>query len=200
MAMERALSLLADAERALEDCSSCLAREVIVSEAQAAEHNRSIVNARNALHALRGQIQREHGEVCSHLRDAQMAFLQSKPLISLATGYTDGESNVERELDLSAFVYESNESEVAQSENVDGLDIAQEIQQPFASSSSRSQQMVVQTDAGSFEDARGCTQEVNSSLDSALHDDDSETVKGFSDDGHSYAGTVVRGVLRGDSE
>ena len=199
MAMERALGFLADAERALEDCSSCLAREVIVSEAQAAEHNRSIVNARNALHALRGQIQGEHGEICRHLRDAQMAFLQSKPLISLATGYTDGESNVERELDLSAFIYEPNESEVAQSEDLDGLELAQEAQLPFTSSSSRSQQMVVQTNAGSFEDARG-SMEVNSSLDSALHDDECETVKGFSDDGHSYAGTVVRGVLRGDSE
>ena len=31
-------------------------------------------------------------------------------------------------------------------------------------------------------------------------DDECETVKGLSDDGHSYAGTVVRGVLRGDSE
>ena len=198
MAMERALGFLADAERALEDCSSCLARDVIVSEAQAAEHNRSIVNARNALHALRGQIQSEHGEVCRHLRDAQMAFLQSKPLISLATGYTDGESNVERELDLSAFVYEPNESEVAQSEDADGLELAQ-TQLPFASSSSRSQQMVVQTDAGFVGDARG-SMEVVSSLDSALHDDECETVKGFSDDGHSYAGTVVRGVLRGDSE
>ena len=49
--MERALGFLADAERALEDCSSCLANDVIVSEAQAAEHNRSVVNARNALHA-----------------------------------------------------------------------------------------------------------------------------------------------------
>ena len=72
-------------------------------------------------------------------------------------------------------------------------------QLPFASSSSRSQQMVVQTDAGFFEDSRGSI-EVNSSLDSALHDDECETVKGFSYDGHSYAGTVVRGVLRGDSE
>ena len=109
MAMERALGFLADAERALEDCSSCLARDVIVSEAQAAEHNRSIVNARNALHALRGQIRSEHGEVCRHLRDAQMAFLQSKPLISLATGYTGCDSNMEREHDLSALVYEPNE-------------------------------------------------------------------------------------------
>ena len=199
VAMERALGFLADAERSIDDCSSCLARDVIVSEAQAAEHNRSIVNARNALHALRGQIQSEHGEVCRHLRDAQMAFLQSKPLISLATGYTDGESNVERELDLSAFIYAPNESDVAQSEDFDGLELAQETQLPFTSSSARSQQMVVQTNAGSFEDVHGSL-EVYSSLDSAPHDDECETVKGFSDDGHSYAGTVVRGVLRGDSE
>ena len=59
--------------------------------------------------------------------------------------------------------------------------------------------MVVQTDAGIVEDALG-SMEVASSLDSALHDDECESVKGFSDDGHSYAGTVVRGVLRGDSE
>ena len=71
---------------------------------------------------------------------------------------------------------------------------------PFASSSSGSQQRVVKSDAGSIEDAHGSVRQVNSSLDSALHDDDCETVKGFSDDGHSYAGTIVRGVLRGDSE
>ena len=88
VAMERALGSIADAERALEDCSSCLARDVIVSDAQAAEHNRSILNARNASHASREQIRSEHGEVCRHLRDAQMAFLQSQPLISWATGYT----------------------------------------------------------------------------------------------------------------
>ena len=58
---------------------------------------------------------------------------------------------------------------------------------------------VLQTDAGFVEDARGSL-EVNSSLDSALQDDECETVKGFSADGHSYAGTVVRGVLRGDSK
>ena len=39
-----------------------------------------------------------------------------------------------------------------------------------------------------------------SSQTSALRDDECDTVKGLSDDGHSYAGTVVRGVLRGDSE
>ena len=72
--------------------------------------------------------------------------------------------------------------------------------QLLASSSSRSQRMVVQSNAGFIEEACGSDRQVYSSLDSALHDDDSETVKGFSDDGHSYAGTVVRGVLRGDSE
>ena len=86
MAMERALGLLADAERALEDCSSCLARDVMVSEAEAAEHNRSVMCARDALLASRRQIRREHEEVCRHLEDAQLRFLQSKPLIALATG------------------------------------------------------------------------------------------------------------------
>ena len=50
VAMERALSL-AEAERSIDDCASCLARDVIVSDAPAADHNRSIVCARNALHA-----------------------------------------------------------------------------------------------------------------------------------------------------
>ena len=82
-----------------------------------------------------------------------MAFLQSKPLISLATGYTGCDSNMERELDLSALVYEPNESEFAQSED-DGVPaLAQGTQMP--SSSSRSQQMVVQSDAGTVEDAHG---------------------------------------------
>ena len=152
----------------------------------------------NALNALRRQILCEHEEVCRHLRDAQMSFLQSKPLISMATGYTAGESNVERELDLSGLVYAPNESLVAQSEDADGLVLAH-TQQPGVSSSPRSQQMVVQTNAGNFEDDRGSL-EVVSSQNSALHDDECETVKGLSDDGHSYAGTVVRGVLRGDSE
>ena len=35
--------------------------------------------------------------------------------------------------------------------------------------------------------------------DSALHDDD-ETVKTASNNGHSYAGTIVQGVPRADSE
>ena len=129
-------------------------------------------------------------------RFAQMAFLQNKPLFSLATGYTGCDINIERELDLSALIYDTNESEVAYSEDVGVLASTQEVHMVLASST-RSQQLVVQTDAGPFEDARGSVQEVNSS---ALHEADRETVKGLSDDGHSYAGTVVRGVLRGDSE
>ena len=197
MAMERALSYLADAERSIDDCASCLASDVIVSEAQAAEHNRSIVCARNALHALRGQLQTEHGEVCRHLRDAQMVFLQSKPLISLATGYTGSVSNEERDLDLSGFAYEPVESVNAQIDETDG--VATEHQQPSVASSSAVQRLAVQTNEGNFEVDRRSV-EILPSMDSAVRDDDCETVKGLSDDGHSYAGTVVRGVLRGDSE
>ena len=101
VAMDKALSHLAEAERSLEDCSTCLVRDVIVSEAQAAEHNRSIVDAKIALSALRGQIKQDHEEVCRHLQESQLRFLQTKPLISLATGYTGCLDISERqELDL----------------------------------------------------------------------------------------------------
>ena len=199
MAMERALGFLADAERALDDCSSCLARDVIVSEAQAIEHNRSIVGARNALHALRGQIQSEHGEICRHLRDAQLRFLQSKPLISLATGYTGCNTHIEREFDLSALIYEPVATET-RSDDAGVPALSQGTLRPIGSSSSGSQRMVVQSGAGSIEDTHESGRLVNSSLASALHSDDDETVKGLSDDGLSYAGTGVRGVLRGNSE
>ena len=100
--MEKALRHLAEAERYLEECSSCLVRDVIVSEAQAAEHNRSIVDAKNALSALRGQLMQSHEEVSGHLQEAQLRFLQTKPLISLATGYTGYMEISERQqLDLS---------------------------------------------------------------------------------------------------
>ena len=204
---------LADAERALEGCSSCLVRDVIVSEAQASEHNRSIVSARDALLALRvsardallalrGQIRREHEEVCRHLQDAQLGFLESKPLITLATGYTCCETTPERELDLSTLVFKPVESDAACSDaSVCPAGEPQLTQMPIAASSSRSQRMVIHSDAGSMEDTDERNRQVNSSLDSALQDDDDdETVKDVSDDGHSYAGTVVRGVLRGDSE
>ena len=82
----------------------------------AAEHNRSIVCARDALFALRGQIRREHEEVCRHLQDAQLRFLKSKPLITLATGYTGCENTPERELDLSTLVFTPVESDTAWSD------------------------------------------------------------------------------------
>ena len=199
MAMERALSLLADAERALEDCSSCLASDVIVSEAQAVEHNRSIVCARDALHALRRQIRSEHEEVCRHLQGAQLRFLRSKPLIGLATGYTGCDTSPEREFDLSCLVYEPSASEAVQIEDV-GEPSTHETPIPTASTSSGSQRRVVHSVAGNSAGFCERGREASSSLDSALHADDVETVKAVSDDGHSYAGTVVRGVLRGDSE
>ena len=62
-----------------------------------------------------------------------MGFIQSKPLITLATGYTESESNIERELDLSGFAYEANESQ-----NVwigDETEDGPEIQQPSVASS-----------------------------------------------------------------
>ena len=60
--------------------------------------------------------------------------------------------------------------------------------------------MVTQSGAGSVEDTRESDRQVNSSLDVVAHEDDVETIRAYSDDGHSYAGTIVRGVLRGDSE
>ena len=60
--------------------------------------------------------------------------------------------------------------------------------------------MVVQSGAGTPEDTHDRGRVVSSSLALTLQAEDDETVKGFSDDGLSYAGTVVRGVLRGDSE
>ena len=198
VAMERALSYLADAESSIDDCASCLARDVIVSEAQAAEHNRSIVCAKNALRALRGQLQTEHGEVCRHLKNAQMAFLQTKPLISLATGYTGSVSNEEREIDLSGFAYATGEVDSAHID--DEADSSAELhQQNSHASSSVVRQMDTQIDEGNFEVDRRSV-EAFSTLDSAVREDECETVKGLSDDGHSYAGTVVRGVLRGESD
>ena len=103
--MEKALRHLAEAEKSIEECSSCLVRDVIVSEAQAAEHNRSIVDAKNALSALRAGLTRSHEEVSGHLQEAQLRFLQTKPLISLATGYTG--ISERQELDLSTLEYSS---------------------------------------------------------------------------------------------
>ena len=69
---------------------------------------------------------------------------------------------------------------------------------PTLASSSVVQQMDSQINEGNFEVDRR-SDEAFSSLDSAVRDE-CDTVKGLSEDGHSYAGTVVRGVLRGQSE
>ena len=49
-------------------------------------------------------------------RDAQLRFLQSKPLITLATGYTGCVETPERELDLSTLAYRLVASDTAYSE------------------------------------------------------------------------------------
>ena len=98
-----ALRHLAEAERYLEECSSCLVRDVIVSKAQAAEHNRSIVDAKNALSTLREGLTRSHEEISGHFQEAQLRFLQTRPLISLATGYIGVSER--QELDLSTLEY-----------------------------------------------------------------------------------------------
>ena len=124
--------------------------------------------------------------------------MQSKPLISLATGYTGSVSNEERDLDLSSLAYAPAENEGAPiGDVVDGV-AAGRLLPPLASSSVV-QQMDSQIYEGNFEvDCR--SDEAFSSLDSGVRDDECDTVKGLSEDGHSYAGTVVRGVLRGQSE
>ena len=157
------------------------------------------MSAKDALLALRRQIRGEHEEVCRHLQEAQLRFLQSKPLISLATGYTGCDTTFERDLDFSALVYAPFESDPWGADEAEDHGSSQRRILPTASSSSRSQQMVVQSDASFVEDTGGVDPQVNSSPDLA-HDDDVETVRAYSDDGHSYAGTIVRGVLRGDSE
>lgn len=55
--------------------------------------------------------------------------------------------------------------------------VSQATRLPIDTSSSRSQQMVVLSDAGFVEDTHECDGQVNSSLDSALnHDDDDEKI------------------------
>ena len=69
-----------------------------------------------------------------------------------------------------------------------------------AAASSSSQLMVVRSESGNVEDTGDGNRQVNSSLESAFLDDDDATVKEASDDGHSYADTIVRGRMRVDSE
>ena len=67
MAMEKAISLLKEAERCLDECRLCLLRDVIVSEGQAAEHNRSIVCAKDAVSSLKEQLGKAQEEVAGTL-------------------------------------------------------------------------------------------------------------------------------------
>ena len=75
-----------------------------------------------------------------------------------------------------------------------------------AAASASLQLVDVHPEAINLEDTDDCNRQVDSSLELSLQDDDDDdddddvTVKEASDDGHSYAGTVVRGGLRGDSE
>ena len=131
---------------------------------------------------------------------AQLRFLQTKPLISLATGYTGGVDVSERqELDLSTLVYRedgSNDAQLEASETHAGL-----TQTMRAAAPTGLQLLDAHPEAISLEDTDECNRQVNSSLELSLRiNDDDATVKEVSDDGHSYAGTIVRGGLRGDSE
>ena len=78
-------------------------------------------------------------------------------------------------VDLSAVVYKPSASQAAQSVGADGLELATS-QLPFATSSSSSQQMVVQANAGICDDDRRSL-EIISSLDSGLHEDECETAE-----------------------
>ena len=42
-------SRVEEADRLIDECSACLLREVVVSEAQAKDHNRSILDAKKAI-------------------------------------------------------------------------------------------------------------------------------------------------------
>ena len=130
-------------------------RDVFVSEAQAAEHNRSIVDAKAALFALRGQIKQDHEEVCRRLQEAQLRFLQTKPLISLATGYTGCLDISERqELDLSTLVYRTDGSNDACLEASE--DHAGSTQTMRAAASSSLQLVDVLLEAVNLEDTDEC--------------------------------------------
>ena len=133
------------------------------------------------------------------MQEAQLRFLQTKPLISLATGYTGGVDVSERqELDLSTLVYRTDGSNDAHLEARE--DHVGSTQTMRAAASTGLQLLDVHPEAINLEDTDECNRQVNSSLELSLQDDDDATVKEASDDGHSYAGTVVRGGLRRDSE
>ena len=82
----------------------CLFRDVIVSEAQAAEHNRSI----EAIVSLKISLVAAHEEVSNSLRQAQLQFVLNRSSVSATIGY-GSESDVQPELDLSSLMVVAEE-------------------------------------------------------------------------------------------
>ena len=68
MAIEKALGHLADAERALEDCSSSLVRDAMSPRHKLLNHNRSSLSARDALFSSREQIRPDEEEMETPIR------------------------------------------------------------------------------------------------------------------------------------
>ena len=78
-AISKSVNLLADADKMIDECSACLLREVIVSEAQAADHNRSIGEAKRAIADLRSNLKLALDDISATIRRAQITFLETKP-------------------------------------------------------------------------------------------------------------------------
>ena len=108
LAMERAMGMLLEAERHMDECAFCLLRDVIVSEAQAAEHNRSIVSAKEAITALKDNLARSHEEVTRSLLQAQIQFVMHRNLNSATAGCSTADS-VRPERDLSSLMVQGEE-------------------------------------------------------------------------------------------
>ena len=102
------MGLLLEAERHIDECASCLLRDVIVSEAQAAEHNRSIVSAKEAITALKDNLARSREEVTRSLLQAQIQFVMHRNLNSATTGYSTADS-VRPERGLSSLMVQAEE-------------------------------------------------------------------------------------------
>lgn len=167
VAMEKAISLLKEAERCLDECRLCLLRDVIVSEGQAAEHNRSIVCAKDAVSSLKEQLVKAQEEVAGTLEQAQRQFVLNRDFTAVATGYTA--VTVERpEPDLSSLAFVADRSGSAAGEQARAA-------------------LCAQVDR----DASAAANQL---------DGDEDTVKGVSEDGFSYDGTVVLGGLRHEGE
>ena len=67
-----------EAEDRIDDCAACLQRDVIVCEAQAEEHDRCILTAKEALSALRTSRQLSHDDVAASIHRAQIHFMLNR--------------------------------------------------------------------------------------------------------------------------